>query len=84
MRFSKIAIDPSHLPAMRAAFEKVCCILGLRRHVDDPITDLVVMLIAEHAMAGEVDADRLCQLTLHDLAPHQVGASPAETRSTLH
>jgi hypothetical protein len=84
MPFSKVIVDPSHLPAMRAAFDRVCQVLGLRCEADDPITDLVVMFIVGHAQAGELDPDRLCELTLRDLAPQHAGASPQESRPTLH
>jgi hypothetical protein len=84
MPFSKIMIDPSHLPAMKAAFEKICHALGLRCEADDPLTDLVVMFIVGHAQAGELDPDRLYELTLLDLGSPQAGASPQETRATVH
>jgi hypothetical protein len=82
--FSKIMIDPSHLPAMRSAFEKICRTLGLRCEANDPLTDLVVMFIVGHAQAGELDPDRLCELTLRDLGSQQSDANPQEIYPTLH
>jgi hypothetical protein len=84
MPFSKVMIDPSHLPAMRSAFEKICCALGLRCGADDPLTDLVVMFIVGHAQAGELDPDRLCELTLRDLGSQQLDANPQEIYPTVH
>jgi hypothetical protein len=81
MPFSKVMIDPSHLPAMRSAFEKICHTLGLRE-ADDLLTDLVVMFVIGHAQAGESDPDRLCELTLCDLG--QLDANPQEIYPTLH
>jgi hypothetical protein len=82
--FLKVAIDPAYLPPMRAAFEKVCHVLRLRCQVDDPIADLVLMFIAKHALTGELDPDRLCELTLRDFASHQVDVGPPQTPPTLH
>jgi hypothetical protein len=79
MPFSNLTIDPSHLPAMRAAFNRVCDILGLRCEADDPFTEMVVMFIVAHVQAGELDPERLCELTLRDLAPQQAGTSPQES-----
>jgi hypothetical protein len=84
MPFSKIRIDPSHLPAMRSAFEKICQMLGLRCEADDPLTGLVVMFIVGQAQAGELDPDRLCELTLRDLGSQQSDANPQEIYPTLH
>ena len=84
MPFSKVMIDPSHLPAMRSAFEKICRALGLRREADDPLTDLVVMFIVGHAQAGELDPDRLCELTLCDLGSQQLDANAQKIYPTLH
>ena len=84
MPFSKIMIHPSHLPAMRAAFDKICAILGLNCQVDDPLTDLIVMFIAGHAQAGELDPDRLFELTMCDLGSQQPGGSAQRTYPTLH
>jgi hypothetical protein len=83
MRFSKTMIDPSHLPAMRSAFEKVCRALGLRE-ADDLLTDLVVMFLVGHTQAGELDPDRLCELTLCDLGSQQLDANAQEIYPTLH
>jgi hypothetical protein len=82
--FSKIMIDPSHLPAMRSAFEKICQMLGLRCEADDPLMGLVVMFIVGHAQAGELDPDRLCELTLRDLGSQQLDGNPQEIYPTLH
>jgi hypothetical protein len=79
MPFSKVVVDPSHLPAMHAAFNKVCAALGLSCKVDDPLTDIVVMFIVGHAQTGELDPDRLFELTMCDLAPQQSGSSMQES-----
>ena len=77
MPFSKVVIDPSHLPAMRSAFEKIW-------EADDPLTDLVVIFIVGHAQAGELDPDRLCELTLRDLGSQRLDANPQEIYPTVH
>jgi hypothetical protein len=79
--FSKVMIDPSHLPAMRAAFDRVCATLGLNCE-RDPLADLVLMFIVSHAQEGELDPNRLCELTLHDLAQHS--GMMQMSRPTLH
>jgi hypothetical protein len=43
-----------------------------------------VMFIVGHAQAGELDADRLCELTLRDLGSQQLDASPQQMYPTLH
>ena len=76
MPFS-IQIDPSRLPAMRAAFDRVCGELGLRGERDDPFTHIVVRMIAGHAETGELDQDRLFELAMRDLAPEWQKAAAA-------
>jgi hypothetical protein len=61
-------VDPVHVEAMRSAFHKVCRLLQLRDDADDPVIDLIVMKIVEHAKAGEFDPDRLCSQVLLELA----------------
>jgi hypothetical protein len=67
MPFSKYNIDPEHIEAMRAPFHWVCDILQLNCAADDPVTEIVVMKIAELAKAGELDPERLCIAMLSDL-----------------
>jgi hypothetical protein len=67
MPFSKYTIDPEHVEAMRAAFQRVCGILQLNCDADDPMTGIVVMKIVELAKAGELDPERLCIAVLADL-----------------
>jgi hypothetical protein len=55
MPFSKYNIDPEHIEAMRAAFDRVCDILQLDCRPDDPMTEVVVTRIVERAKAGELD-----------------------------
>jgi hypothetical protein len=83
MPSSKVMIDPFHLPAIRAAFDRVCATLGLNCERDEPLTDLVVMFIVSHAQEGELDPNRLCELTLRDLA-QQYSGMVQESRPTLH
>ena len=42
---------------MRLAFQKVCEALELDCKPGDPMTELVVTKIIEHAKAGEIDPD---------------------------
>jgi hypothetical protein len=67
-RFAKYLVDPAHIEAMRSAFHKVCRVLQLRYDADDPVTDLIVTKIIEHAKAGELDPDLLCSQVLLDVA----------------
>ena len=69
MRFSKHVIRPEHIEAMRLAFQKVCEALELDCKPGDPMTELVVTKIIEHAKAGEIDPGRLCRQALLELAP---------------
>jgi hypothetical protein len=69
--FSKMRVEPSQLPVMRAAFDKVCTALGLTCEMDDPLTDLVALTIIAHAQQGDLDAIQLCDRTLRDLQPPQ-------------
>ena len=45
MPFSRLDLDPEHIEAMRAAFNRVCDILQLSCDREDPLTELVVMKI---------------------------------------
>jgi hypothetical protein len=67
MPFSKHQIDPSHIEAMRSAFQKACDALLLKCDVDDPMTEIIVNKIVALAKAGEHDANRLAELVLNDL-----------------
>jgi hypothetical protein len=68
MPFSKHHIDPAHIEAMRAAFQRVCDILQLKCDKDDPMTEVIVNKIVALAKAGEHDADRLASKVLADFA----------------
>jgi hypothetical protein len=67
MPFSKHVVDPAHIETMRTAFQKVCAALQLDCKPGEPLTDLIVMKIIEHAKAGETDPDRLCCLVVSEL-----------------
>ena len=54
MPFSKHVIRPEHIEAMRLAFQKVCEALELECKPGEPMTELVVTKIIEHAKAGEI------------------------------
>jgi hypothetical protein len=62
MPFSRYNADfnADLMEAMRAAFYRVCDILGLSGDREDPLTDLVVTKIAELAKAGERNPEVLC------------------------
>jgi hypothetical protein len=68
MPFANYVVDPAHVEAMRSAFHKACRVLQLRDDADDPVIDLIVMKIVEHAKAGELDPDLLCSQVLLDVA----------------
>ena len=68
MPFSKHHVDPAHMEAMRAAFNKVCDALLLKCDAVDPMTEIIVSKIVALAKAGEHDADRLAARVLDDLA----------------
>jgi hypothetical protein len=68
MPFSKHIVDPAHIEIMRTAFQKVCAALQLDCKPGEPLTDLIVMKIIEHAKAGETDPDRLCSRVVLELA----------------
>jgi hypothetical protein len=69
MPFSKHVIRPEHIEAMRLAFQKVCEALELECKPGEPMTELVVTKIIEHAKAGEIDPERLCRQVLLELSP---------------
>jgi hypothetical protein len=69
MPFSKHVIRPEHIEAMRLAFQKVCKALELECRPGEPMTELVVTKIIEHAKAGEIDPERLCRQVLLELSP---------------
>jgi hypothetical protein len=53
---------------MRLAFQKVCEALELDSKPGEPMTELVVTKIIEHAKAGEIDPERLCRQVLLELS----------------
>lgn len=53
---------------MRAAFRQVCDALDMKCEAEDPMTDIIVGKIVALAKAGEVDADKLADKVLADLA----------------
>ena len=57
------AFEPAAIDAMSAAFEDVCCSLGLAERAD-PLRDMVAKKVIEFAQRGERDPDRLKELTL--------------------
>jgi hypothetical protein len=59
MPFSKLHLDPEHIEAMRAAFNRVCEVPQLECDREDPLTELVVLKILERAKAGERDPQSL-------------------------
>lgn len=76
MPFSKLDLDPEHIEAMRAAFNRVCDTLHLTCGREDPLTDLVVLKIVELAKAGERDPDNLCFAVVADLEMPLQDATP--------
>jgi hypothetical protein len=68
MPFSKYQMSPVHIEAMRTAFHKVCAALQLDCKPGDPLTDVIVAKIIQHARAGETDPERLCSQVLSELA----------------
>jgi hypothetical protein len=80
MPFSQHHIDPTHIEAMRTAFNKVCDALLLKCDKDDPMTDIIVTKIVALAKAGEHDADRLAALVIEDLADAADGSGELPTR----
>jgi hypothetical protein len=68
MPFSKHQVSPEHVEAMRSAFHKVCAVLQLDCKPGEPLTDVIVEKIIEHARAGETDPERLCSQVLMELA----------------
>jgi hypothetical protein len=75
MPFSKHDVDPEHMEAMRAAFNKVCDALLLKCDVGDPMTEVIVTKVVALAKAGEHDANRLAQLVLNDLVDDGLAAA---------
>jgi hypothetical protein len=73
MPFSKHQVSPEHIEAMRSAFHKVCAVLQLDCKPDEPLTDVIVAKIIEHARAGETDPERLCSQVLMELAERPDG-----------
>jgi hypothetical protein len=78
MPFSKYVLDPDHIEAMRAAFNRICDALLLKCDRDDPMTEVIAEKIVALAEAGEHDARRLAELVLNDLADD--GLAAAEQR----
>jgi hypothetical protein len=60
MPFSKYAVDPEHIEAMRAAFRRVCDILQLDCGHEDPMTEIIVMKIVNLAKLGKLDPEQIC------------------------
>jgi hypothetical protein len=75
MPFSKHQIDPAHIEAMRAAFNRVCDALLLKCDCDDPMTEIIADKIVALADDGEHDAHRLAELVLNDLADDGLAAA---------
>jgi hypothetical protein len=73
MPFSKHQVNPEHIEAMHRAFRKVCEALHLDCKPGEPLTDVIVEKIVEHARAGETDPERLCSQVLVELAEHPEG-----------
>jgi hypothetical protein len=67
MPFSKHIVDPAHIETMRTAFQKVCAAMQLDCKPGEPLTDVIVVKIIEHARAGETDPDRLCARVVIEL-----------------
>jgi hypothetical protein len=80
MPFSKYDIDPAHIEAMRAAFNRICDALLLKCDCDDPMTEIIADKIVALADDGEHDAHRLAELVLNDLADD--GLAAAESGET--
>jgi hypothetical protein len=76
MPFSKLNLDPEHIEAMRAAFNRVCDIQQLSCDQEDPLTELVVMKIMDLAKAGERDPEILCIEVLAELGTPSQGGPP--------
>jgi hypothetical protein len=75
-RIARYVVDPVHVEAMRSAFHKVCRLLQRRDDADDPVIDLIVTKIVEHAKAGELDPDLLCSQVLLDVWQHGLPPGP--------
>jgi hypothetical protein len=75
MPFSKHHVEPEHMEAMRAAFNKVCDALSLKCDVGDPMTEVIVTKIVARAKTGEHDANRLAELVLNDLVDDGLAAA---------
>lgn len=75
MPFSKHEVSLERIEAMRMAFQKVCEALQLDCKPGEPLTDLIVMKIVEHANAGKSNPDRLCKKVLLELAEHRPGSA---------
>jgi hypothetical protein len=60
MPFRNYDFTPERIAAMRAAFERACGILHLNGNTEDPLSELIVLKIAELAKVGEIDSERLC------------------------
>jgi hypothetical protein len=67
MPFSKYDIDNEHIEAMRAAFRRVCDVLQLDWHREDPMTEIIIMKVAELAKAGEYDPVQVSECVLAEL-----------------
>jgi hypothetical protein len=75
MPFAKHHVEPEHLEAMRAAFNKVCDALSLKGDVEDSMTEVIVNKMVALGETGEHDADRLAQLVLTDLVDDGLAAA---------
>jgi hypothetical protein len=64
MPLSKSDIDPEHIEAMRAAFRRVCNVLQVDYGREDPMTEIIVIKIAELAKTGEYDPVQVSERVL--------------------
>jgi hypothetical protein len=77
MPFSKFDVDPEHMEAMRAAFERVCDVLNLDCDADDSLAESIVQKIVRLAETGDLDPERLCIGVLAELDAPPVGGAGA-------
>jgi hypothetical protein len=70
---SRHQVSPEHIEAMRSAFHKVCAVLHLDCKPGEPLTDVIVAKIIEHARAGVTDPERLSSQVLIELAEQPSG-----------
>jgi hypothetical protein len=76
MPSSKHDIGNEHLEAMRAAYRRVCDVLQLDCHREDPMTEIIVIKIVELAKVGEYDPMQVSECVLAALkASHSADAA---------